>query len=189
MQGPPEISYQGMERSAALDQRIREEVEKLETFHHRITSCRVVVSAPHRHHHQGNLYTIRVHMMLPGGAEVTVDRNPSAKHAHEDPYVVVRDAFMAARRQLQDRARKQQGKVKIHEVAPHGKIARLFKDEGYGFITAADGREIYFHRHAVAEDGFSALSTGDEVRFEEAEGHKGPQATIVHAIGKHHLVE
>ena len=98
MQGPPEISYQGRERSAALDQRIREEVEKLETFHHRIASCRVVIGAPHRRHHQGNLYTIRVHMMLPGGAEVTVDRNPSAKHAHEDPYVVVRDAFMAARR-------------------------------------------------------------------------------------------
>lgn len=189
MQVPVEIAYQGLERSEALDQRIREEVDKLETFHPRLTSCRVVVTAPHRRHHQGNLYTVRVHLEAPGGVDLTVNRNPSAKHAHEDPYVAVRDAFMAARRRLQDRSRKQQGKVKSHETAPHGKIARLFKEEGYGFIAAADGREVYFHRHAVADDQFSKLSPGDEVRFEEAEGDQGPQATLVRAIGKHHLVE
>jgi cold shock CspA family protein len=32
------------------------------------------------------------------------------------------------------------------------------------------------------------LSVGQEVRFSEATGDKGPQATIVNPIGKHHVM-
>ena len=71
----------------------------------------------------------------------------------------------------------------------HGRIARLFKTEGYGFIQASDGNEIYMHRNAVVGNGFDHLSEGDEVRFvlHEGEGEKGPQASTVMPIGKHHL--
>jgi hypothetical protein len=33
---------------------------------------------------------------------------------HSDPYVVIRGAFVAARRQLEDYARRMRGDVKIH---------------------------------------------------------------------------
>ena len=34
-----------------------------------------------------------------------------------------------------------------------------------------------------------ALEIGDEVRFTEEAGDEGPQASTVHLIGKHHIVE
>ena len=95
------------------------------------------------------------------------------------------DAFKAARRQLQDAVRKQQGHVKVHESPPHGRILALQFD--HGFIASADDREIYFHRNSVADDKFDELEVGQKVRFSEAVGDKGPQATLVRAIGKHHL--
>jgi cold shock CspA family protein len=46
------------------------------------------------------------------------------------------------------------------------------------------------HRNAVVGAGFDALSEGDEVRYtlHEGEGEKGPQASTVVAVGKHHVV-
>jgi hypothetical protein len=41
-------------------------VEELEQFYDRITSCRVVVEAPNRHHREGRLYHIRVDLKAPG---------------------------------------------------------------------------------------------------------------------------
>ena len=74
-----------------------------------------------------------------------------------------------------------QGQVKRHEAAPQGRVARLFPEEGYGFIESVDGREIYFHRNAVVNGGFERLAVGAAVRFAEASGDKGPQASTVHA--------
>ena len=58
----------------------------------------------------------------------------------------------------------------------------------YGIIASSDGREIYFHRNSVADGGFDVLHKGQEVRFSETEGDKGPQATFVRPAGKHHLL-
>src|SRR3546814_16347819 len=79
--------------------------------------------------------------------------------------------------------------VKTHEVPPHGKIARLFGYEGYGFIETPDGREIYFHQNSLVDDDFEKLEEGQEVRSVAAEGErdKGPQPSPAQLIGKHHL--
>jgi cold shock CspA family protein len=71
----------------------------------------------------------------------------------------------------------------------HGRITNLFAEKDYGFIDAGDGTEVYFHRNAVADEGFDKLTAGDEVRFaiHPGEGEKGPQAFAVVPIGKHHL--
>jgi len=187
METAPEIVFEGMDPSPYVGSRVTKEVEKLEQMHGRITSCRVVIHAPHRHHHKGYLYHAALHLTMPGNIEVTVNRNPSEKHSHEDVYVAIRDSFRAARRQLQEKSRRQKGKIKVHETPPHGTVARLFEYEGYGFIASSDGREIYFHRNSVVNSGFEQLAVGAEVRFEEAVGEKGPQATTVKPIGKHHI--
>ncbi len=63
------------------------------------------------------------------------------------------------------------------------------RDAGFGFIETADGQEVYFHRHSVADGDFDRLEVGSEVRvaIAERESERGPQASTVHPIGKHHL--
>lgn len=185
MQIPLQVTFEGgLETSEALRARIEREAEKLERFHDRITSCRVAVIGRGGRRRHGDLYAIRLQITTPGDGDVMVDRNPPADHAHEDAFVAVRDAFAAARRQLQDRRRKDQGVVKTHEPQPEGRVVRIFPDEGYGFIESADGREIYFHRNAVLNGGFDHLKSGAEVRFAESEGEKGAQASTVHIASR-----
>jgi len=185
---PLHISFRGMAPPQNIKERIEERVGRLERFFDRITSCRVVVSAPHRHHHKGKLYHVAISLGVPGG-ELVVNRDPAGKHAHEDVYVALRDAFNALQRQLRDHVRRKRGDTKTHEAPPHGRIARLF--DGYGFIETPDGREIYFHRNSVTNDSFDRLAAGAEVRFVamDGESEKGPQASTVSLLGKRHIVE
>lgn len=180
MQIPSEITFEGMDTSDAVRARIEKEIARLERFHERITSCRVAIRAPSQHKQNGGLFEVRIFMGIPGGGEVAVQRNPVQNQAHEDAYVAIRDAFAAARRQLTRKKRKIENNVKQHENPPHGRIVRLFGNEGYGFIETADGGEVYFHRNSVADAGFDKLEVGQEVRFTEVLGEKGPQASVVH---------
>lgn len=187
MQIPLQITFEGgLEPSEALRSRIEREAAKLEKFHDRITSCRVAVIGRSHRHRQGDLYAVRLQITGPDVADVVVDRNPPADHAHEDAFVAVRDAFAAARRRLQDRRRKAQGQVKLHEEPPIGRVTQVFPIDGYGFLESGDGREIYFHRNAVLNDDFDRLGVGAHVRFHERQGEKGPQASTVHLIKANH---
>ena len=185
MQIPVQVTFEGgLETSEALRARIEREAAKLERFHDRITSCRVAIIGRGHRRRQGDLYAVRLQITGPGASDVVIDRNPPADHAHEDAFVAVRDAFAAARRRLQDSRRKMDGRIKAHEEPPHGRVAQLFPEDGYGFIETADGREIYFHRNAVLNDAFDHMAKGSEVRFAEEEGEKGPQASTVHLVRK-----
>lgn len=187
MQVPLIVAFEGVEHSDAVESRIREEAKKLEQFHDHLTSARIVVARPQHRHHQGNTYQLRIHLIAPGGVDIHIDRDPGVSGRHEDIKVTITDAFDAARRKLQDAFRKQKGHVKVHEASPHGVVLSLSPEQNCGFISASDGREIYFHRNSVADSGFDNLSAGAEVRFSEAPGDKGPQATFVRLVGKHHL--
>ncbi|HMA14037.1 MAG: HPF/RaiA family ribosome-associated protein [Bacteroidota bacterium] len=189
METPLEITFRNLDHSDAVEAKVREKVAKLEQVHGRITSCRVMIEAVNRQHTKGNLFHVTIDVGVPG-KQVVVDRNSGRKDkAHEDVYVALRDAFNAARRRLDDHSRKRAGEVKSHEVPPHGKVARLNGFEGYGFIETPDGREIYFHRNSLVDGDFDKLQEGQEVRYVAAEGEsdKGPQASTVKLIGKHHL--
>jgi ribosomal subunit interface protein len=186
MQIPLEITFRDMPPSEAVEARVRGRAAALERFHPRVTGCRVVLEAHHRHHRQGRLYHVAIHLVLPEG-EIAVTRDPAAHHAHEDIYVAVRDAFDALERRLQDRARRLRGAVKHHEVTSYGTVTQLFP--GYGFLrSAVDGQEIYFHRNSILDGKFDQLQVGTEVRFalHEGEGEQGPQASTVTLVQKHH---
>ena len=123
----------------------------------------------------------------------TVSRHRGGRpqdHAHEDADVAIRDAFNAAGRSLEDHVRRARDEVKTHEPPLHGKIARLFPD-GFGFIALSDGEEVYFHQNSVYKGSFSQLAVGQDVRVavDEEESDKGPQASSVTPIGRHHIVE
>ena len=108
MQIPLQITIRDVDHSEALETRIRDKVAKLEEFSKNIISCRVVVEVPHKHHHQGKQFNVRIDIGVPG-SEIVVNRD----HA-EDVYVALRDTFDAAKRQLEDYARKIRGDIKAH---------------------------------------------------------------------------
>jgi len=59
-------------------------------------------------------------------------------------------------------------------------VVRLLADDGYGFIERADGVEVNFHKNSVLDQGLGRLKVGDEVRYSEEDGERGPQASTVH---------
>jgi len=185
MKLPLQVVFRNMEPSATAEAKIRERAGQLERIYPHIMSCRVAVEAHHKHHHQGNLYHVRIDLKVPD-SEIVASRDPGEHHAHEDVYVAVRDAFDAVDRRLEDYARRRRGQVKTHEAPPHGRIAELHAD--YGKIETADGRLVYFHRNSVIDTEFDKLAVGAEVRFAEEAGELGPQASTVHVVGKHHVV-
>jgi len=187
MKLPLQISFRNMDHSDAIELAVREKADKLDQIFPDIMSCRVVIEEGHKHSRQGNLYHVCIDLTVPGH-ELVVSRNPTQHQAHEDPYVALRDAFNAAKRKLEDHARRLRGDVKSREVIPHGIIAELVPMEDYGRIQDADGRLIYFHRNSVLNGDFENLKEGDEVRFDEEAGDAGPQASTVRLIGKHHIV-
>ncbi len=112
MEIPLQISFKNMEGSDAIEARIREKAAKLEQYFGRLTSCRVVIEAPHRHHYKGKIYHVRIDIGVPGHPDLVVSREPEENHAHEDVYVAIRDAFSKAQRQLQDFRHKLDPKAK-----------------------------------------------------------------------------
>lgn len=185
---PVQITFRDLEPSAALRANIEKHVAKLERFSKTVLGCHVVVEPAEKHHHRGNHYRLHVHLKVPG-QDIQAGRRPAAEdRSAEDPYVVVRDAFDAARRQLEDYERVRRHDVKTHAPAVHGRIVQIYKDADYGVIRTSEGRDIHFHRHSLPEGGFDSLVTGSEVRFSEAAGEEGPWASTVHIVGKHHPV-
>jgi len=178
MEMPLQITLRNVPHSPALDARIRDKMAKLEEFHPRITSCHVTVEEPSKHQHQGRQFAVHIDVRVPG-REIAVTR----EH-HEDVFVALRDAFDAAKRQLEDVVREKRGDVKSHDIPQHGKIVRLSVDEGYGFIETGDGREFYFSRENVVHPAFEHLEPGTPVQFIEELAAEGPQAKRVSA-GKH----
>jgi cold shock CspA family protein/ribosome-associated translation inhibitor RaiA len=195
---PVQVSFRNMEPDG-LDEYVREQAAKLERYFQGITSCRVVVEMRGRHRH-GNAYHVRIDLGVPG-KELVVKHEPNlysalrdaqvekARKSHEagrvyrNPRRAILDAFAEMRRQLQDYVRTRRGKVKAHaEGLSAGTVARLFPEEGYGFLSTADGREVYFHQDSVLNGWFSRLRVGAAVRFSEEMGDKGPQATTVHVV-------
>ena len=51
--------------------------------------------------------------------------------------------------------------------------------KGYGFISDAEGKDVFVHFSALNMEGFKELKDGETVEFEVIQGDKGPQAANV----------
>ncbi len=60
-----------------------------------------------------------------------------------------------------------------------GTVKWFNNQKGYGFISTADGTDVFVHYSGVNMEGFRSLSDGQEVEFEVIQGEKGPQAINV----------
>jgi len=194
MQIPVEITFKEMDRSKAVEDRIRELAAKMERVYDRVVRCDVVVETPHRHQTKGRQFHVRVRLTVPGG-EIVVSHDPGMDGAREDIFVAIRDTFAAAKRQLEDHAQKSlrrgEGAPRSRNGASHGRISFIDVEREWGWIEPDDGRQLYFHRNSVL-GGVDRLAVGDEVRFTEENGNEGPQASTVDPVGlhgRHHVLE
>jgi ribosomal subunit interface protein len=176
MRLPLQITARNFDLPETFREDIHKKAENLDKYYDQIMRCRIVVEVPHHHRREGALYNVRIDMTVPG-TELVIKHEPN-----KDINVAIRDAFDAARRQLEDFARKQRDDVKHHEETPHARISALFLAKGYGFLTTLDGNEIYFHKNSVINYDFKHLKVGMEARFVEEQGEKGPQASTVTVI-------
>ena len=63
-----------------------------------------------------------------------------------------------------------------------GTIKKVIQQRGFGFITAEDGKEIFFHRSGLAGGDFDSLQEGVNVEFDIEEGPKGARAANVKVV-------
>jgi len=63
-----------------------------------------------------------------------------------------------------------------------GKINKVVRDRGFGFIDDTDGRQLFFHQSSVSGIEFDALKGEEQVEFEVEDSSKGPRAINVKVI-------
>ena len=66
-----------------------------------------------------------------------------------------------------------------------GTVKKIVADRGFGFITAEDAKEYFFHRGALDPSlDFDRLTGGEKVQFEIEQSPKGPRASRVQAAAQ-----
>jgi ribosomal subunit interface protein len=112
---PLQITFRNLERSDAIENKIRDRTGELEVCFDRITSCRVIIEALHKHHRHGNQFHVRVDLAVPDH-EIVASHGADEHHAYTDVYVAIRDAFDNVERQLEDYA--ERVRPNVHTSAP-----------------------------------------------------------------------
>jgi ribosome-associated translation inhibitor RaiA len=106
MQIPLQVNFEGCKPSDAGRAAIEHEMERLETHNHKIIGCRVTVTAPSLKHRHGSGFQIHIWLTLPPYKNIVVNHAPSDDARYEHVEVAVKDAFAAARQQVDDLAPK-----------------------------------------------------------------------------------
>lgn len=114
-----QITFRNLNRSPAVEEKIRERAARLDRYFDDVMSCRVVVELLHRHHRQGNHYHVRIDLTVPGD-ELVSTREPDEHNAYTDVYVAIRDAFDTMDRLLEGYVHRLRREVKTHETPVHG---------------------------------------------------------------------
>lgn len=185
MRIPPEITFRDVERTPYLEALVADKIAKLEETCDYITSCMVAIEQPNSGKNAANPHRVRVAVRVPPGHEIAAARESRRGKVADPLPALIRDAFDAARGQLNELVEKERREVKANaREEKMGLVDRLFTDAGYGFIRAWNGEEIYFHRNSVLNREFDRLRPGTGVRFHLEAGAKGPQASSVQLVDR-----
>jgi cold shock CspA family protein/ribosome-associated translation inhibitor RaiA len=142
---------------------------------HDIKHIRVTLTK-HDHRKAEDSYDVVIVVQIPAHTITARKQQKSFEEA-------IRDAFAAMETELEKiREKRASAEVRITAPPEKGVISKLFRDEGYGFITMEDGTDVYFHRNAVRDMSFEDLEEGMEVRLNVEPGENGPQATTVNPV-------
>ena len=168
------IESRNIEMTPEWQAEIEARMAQLEHGRDDLIHGRVTLTKNLHHRHADNVAEALVVVSLPGRHTITARK-------HEQTFEeAIRSAFAAIQVELRkQRDRWASTESRVSAPPLRGVIAKLFPQEGYGFILQEDGDEVYFHRNAVHGLEFEALEDGIEVSFNVEEGDKGPQATTV----------
>jgi putative sigma-54 modulation protein len=112
MTTPLEIHFHGLEKSDAIETRVRDKVAKLQRHFDRMSACRVVLEAPHRSTAKAKVYQVKIEISVPGQQPIIVSHEREGANGQEDLGLAVRDAFEVATRRIDDVAAKLSSRTK-----------------------------------------------------------------------------
>lgn len=131
--------------------------------------------------HSQDSFSLRIVASVPNNTLVVKRKGETVKS-------LIVDAFDTLGLQLKELQRKKRKDIKVQEGGGaqglEGIVKSLFPYESYGFIASEDGRDVYFHENALKDVTMEQLKEGDEVRFGEGSGVKGPTAAWVRLQSK-----
>ena len=122
MRKPLELAFKNFDdKGGAVEAVVKEKLEKLENVCPKLISCHVVIEQFQNPKHNHHTYSIHIVVTFPPHHEVTVKRDPNKGEVQEKLLTTqVREAFMAARRQVKEILDKEQGRIKNHENGSKG---------------------------------------------------------------------
>ncbi len=105
------------------------------------------------------------------------------------PVKLFREEFALTDRFSTGRARRGRRRRGGPTVAPsgprvRGKIKKLVRERGFGFVRGDDGKEVFFHRSGLGSTDYDSLSEGDVVEYVVQEGPRGARAENVRAVSE-----
>jgi ribosomal subunit interface protein len=193
MQIEPEISFHNLESSAAVEDRIREHIDRLERMYGRMTACRVRVDQRNQNQNGTIPPVVHIEMSVPGRKDIVVAHEPGhLQHRFQTPdlHNAVNEAFRIAERRLakhKDKLSDHGTADSRHEAASEfrGQVAELTPGEEFGFLLNKEGGLLYFHRNSLLTGDFDHLHRGDAVSYVEEMGDNGPMASKVRVLEDH----
>ncbi len=170
-----QVEGRNIEIRKSWQERIDEEKEKLVRHHAGLVHhLRVSIESTSQHKEGG--YEVKLIAAVPNDTVVVKKKGESVR-------AMLVEAFDTLGLQLKELQRKRRQPLKGPEgagvVSLRGIVKSLYPFESYGFIATPDGREIYFHENSLKDVAMDQLAEGDEVKFGEGEGDKGPCAAWV----------
>ena len=63
-----------------------------------------------------------------------------------------------------------------------GRIKKMVRERGFGFIRGEDGKEVFFHRSGLNASDYDSLNEGDLVEYQIQEGPRGARAQNVREV-------
>jgi CspA family cold shock protein len=96
---------------------------------------------------------------------------------------VLTDRFSSARARGRSRGRRRRRPTAATPSGPRvrGRIKKLVRERGFGFVRGDDGKEVFFHRSGLGATDYDSLSEGDAVEYVVQEGPRGARAENVRA--------
>ena len=173
-----QVEGRNLEIRKTWQEKIDDEKQRLDRHHPGLVH-HLRLSIENTSQHKEGGYAVKLVASVPNDTVVVKKKGEAVR-------TMLVDAFDTLGLQLKELQRKRRQSSKVQEgtgaVNLRGTVKSLFPFESYGFITTPEGREIYFHENALKDVAMDQLAEGDEVKFGEGEGDKGPCAAWVKVV-------
>lgn len=114
-----EVSWHNIEPSTAVEAEIKKRFTKLLDYADGITRARISINQPHHPSRKPHTFQVLLEVHIPGTTVISQQPATTQGSLQEtlDIYLLIHHAFDAARRQILDHNRLQQGRSKQHAAA------------------------------------------------------------------------